>query len=66
MYFSIPVGHQSDGHDVLQHGPGGEELLADEDSAGWTQTLIVQSNRYWNHGLAWSDCTQLHTLLLNL
>lgn len=65
-YLSVPVGDQSDGHDVLQHGPGGEELLADEDSAGWTQTLIVQSDWNWNNRLVWSDSVQLHTLFLNL
>lgn len=66
VYFSVPVGHQSDGHDVLQHGPGGEELLADEDSAGWTQTLIEQSDRHWRNRLVWSGSIHLHTLLLNL
>lgn len=46
-YSRIPIGDQSDGHDVLQHGPRGEQLVADEGSAGWTQTLIVQSDRHW-------------------
>lgn len=66
MYLSIPVGDQSDGHDVLQHGPGGEELLADEDPAVWTQTLVVQSDSNWRNGLVWSGSVHLHALLLNL
>lgn len=66
MYLSVPIGDQSDGHDVLQHDPGGEELLADEDSAGRTQTLIVQSDRNWRSRLIWSGGIYLHTLLLNL
>ena len=66
MYLSVPIGNQSDSHDVLQHGPGGEELLADEDSAGWTQTLVVQSDGHWRDRLVRSDDSQLHTLLLHL
>lgn len=65
-YLGVAVGDQSDGHDVLQHGPGGEELLGDEDPAGWTQTLIVQSDGYWRNSLVWSGSVHLHTLLLNL
>ena len=66
VYLSVTVRDQSDGHDVLQHGPGREELLGDEDSAVRTQTLIVQSDRYWRNSLVWSDSIHLHTLLLNL
>lgn len=65
-YLSVAVGDQRDGHDVLQHGPGGEELLGDEDPAGWTQTLIVQSDGYWRNSLVWSGRVHLHTLLLHL
>lgn len=65
-YLSVSIGHQSDRHDVLQHGPGGEELLADEESAGRTQTLIVQSDRHRSDRLIGSDSSQLHALLLNL
>lgn len=66
MYLSVAVGDQSDGHDVVQNGPGGEELLADEDSAGWTETLIVQRDRHRRNRLVRSGGIHLHTLLLNL
>lgn len=62
----VPVGDQSHGHDVLQHGPGGEELLADEDSAAGTETLVVQSDGYWRNRLVRPASIHLHTLLLNL
>lgn len=62
----VPVGDQSHGHDVLQHGPGGEELLADEDSAAGTQTLVVQSDSYCRNRLVRPAGSHLHTLLLNL
>lgn len=65
-YSRIPIGDQSDGHDVLQHGPRREQLVADEGSAGWTQTLIVQSDRHWKDRRYWSGSIHLHTLLLNL
>lgn len=63
---SVPVGHQGDRHDVLHHGPGREELLSDENSAGRTQTLIVQSDRDRRNRLDWPGGIQLHTLLLDL
>lgn len=66
MNLGIAIWHQSDGHDVLQHRPGGEQLLRDEDSAGWTQALIVQSDRHWGNTLLRSGSIHLHTLLLNL
>lgn len=66
LYLGVSVGHQSHGHDVPQHAPGGEELLADEDSATWTQTLIIQGDSNRGHGLVWSGSSQLHTLLLDL
>lgn len=65
-YLGVSVGHQGHGHDVLQHGPGGEELLADEDSAAWTQTLIIQSDGNRRDRPVRSGGRQLHTLLLNL
>lgn len=66
VYLCVPVGDQFDRHDVLQHHPGGEELLRDEDSAGWTQTLVVQSDRYWRNSLVWLGGVYLHTLFLHL
>lgn len=65
-YSRIPIGDQSDGHDVPQHGPRRKQLVADEGSAGWTQTLIVQSDRHWRDRRYWSGGIHLHTLLLNL
>lgn len=65
-YLGVSVGHQGHSHDVLQHAPGGEELLADEDSAAWTQTLIIQSDGNRRDRLVRSGSRQLHTLLLNL
>ncbi|TNN38479.1 hypothetical protein EYF80_051347 [Liparis tanakae] len=65
-YLGVPVGDQSDAHDVLQHGPGGEELPADEGSAGRTQTLIVQNHGHGGNRLAGSGGVQLHALLLHL
>lgn len=62
----VSVWHQGHSHDVLQHAPGGEELLADEDSAAWTQTLIVQSDGNRGDRAVRSGSSQLHTLLLNL
>lgn len=40
-HLGVSVRHRGHGHDVLQHAPGGEELLADEDSAARTQTPII-------------------------
>lgn len=65
-YLGVSERHQGHSHDVLQHAPGGEELLADEDSAAWTQTLIIQSDGNWGDRPDRSGSSQLHTLLLNL
>lgn len=65
-YFGVSERHQGHSHDVLQHAPGGEELLADEDSAAWTQTLIIQSDGNRRDRPVRSGSSQLHTLLLNL
>lgn len=43
-YLCIAVGHQFDVHDVVEHGPGGKELLGEEGPAAWTQALIVQGH----------------------
>lgn len=65
-YLGVSVRHQGHSHDVLQHAPGGEELLADEDSAARTQTLIIQSHGNGGGRPVRSGGSQLHTLLLNL
>lgn len=66
MHLSVPVGHQSDGHDVLQHDPGGKQLLSDKISAIWTQALVVKSYRHLRNSLARPDGVKFHALLLDL
>lgn len=65
-YLGVSVRHQRHRHDVLQHAPGGEELLADEDPAARTQTLVIQGNRNGGHRAVRSGRCQLHALLLYL